>query len=243
MRNAIIIGLAAVGLLTSPAAAKRERLMFFTGMCETEVTFDSKKTPEAAVKDSGWLLYEDISSPIAAFPPTPPEGVPANIAAYEGECAALKARLTALNLLPIKGLEERRAERLMQVDDVCRFGLVKLKGQLDGAAYRSYPAPACERFLAPLEGKAAIEPLLDEIQAAQCKSMDKPDDCFKDELGPRDAAEFQQRARDYVANYGWNNCAVDFLAINQTEKEEQTLETLRTAFEKRFKIKKRCEEP
>ncbi len=157
MKTAIIIGFAALAALTAPAQAKREKLSFGTGYCYTEVTFDTKKTPAAAVKDTGFLLYEDIATPVAAFPPGTAADVPANIAAFEAECTALKDKIVGLQLLPIKRYDERRAERITQIEEACRFGVARLKGPIDASAYRSFPAPACERYLGPLEGKAPIE--------------------------------------------------------------------------------------
>jgi hypothetical protein len=239
---AIISALLLVVIAQTPSLAKKDRFAWNYGLCTFEVRFDTNKVDKKALIDTGFLVYEDISTPIAAFPTG--STIEENVAAFDQECRAATDKLKGLTVLPLKGFEARRKQRIGQVEEACAFGRAKLLGLSDSGVLRDLPfGKACLRFVDALDGKSDFLAAHRKLLAQQCASRDMAVDCQDKDFGPINSPDFKTKARTHLLEFGWNNCMVEYLQINQTAKEEKARRALTATFEKAFKPKVECEEP
>jgi hypothetical protein len=140
----------------------------------------------------------------------------------------------SLKLLPLKGLEDLRKRTLAELDDSCSYHKIYAAGFTDPSKLRQYkPAASCVRYVDALEGKTDLEAAFDDMLKERCRNNANTKACLAEAEKKRGDIE---EMRIEVQNFGWNNCAVESLLLNQSKSDDMR-QKLQQQFFKRYKVK------
>jgi hypothetical protein len=212
-------------------------------LCTNVITYDKAKTDEQALRNSVNLLFSG-----AVSPPSPPlmfepeQVARADPGKLQAQCAEAGRKGRALKLLPLPGLEEFRAAVLADLEDSCKFYGATIRAVKDASALREYqPAlPACAPYVDALEGKADFERLWRDSVERDCANNASPAACRNRFFGDAQKADGPLRKRLFVLNFGWNNCAVEFMRVNAQSKQRTAMRNdLEKRLRRQFKVSKR----
>lgn len=231
-----------------PAAAQMKTYKWEDNLCTNTVRYDPRKVDLKALEGTVEILDADRAhAPVLPFVETPADIAKIDLDAFSRTCAARAARLRALRLLPLEGIEEFRQERARQIDDACVFGLAYGRGYRDPSALRSYAraSPHCDRFVDALEGKGDMTALWRKQIAEGCVNNASPAACrrrYEDRGNGRDGEAWK---RHYLTSFGWNNCATEYTAFNGegATRRNAMMEKLAKAFTRAHRVRQTCGEP
>jgi hypothetical protein len=239
----VLVGLAVCG----PASAAQ--VSWDDETCRNTVTFDSKKVDAAALRNTVKLLFEQspLSPTTSPYLLTPEDAARADLAAVQRECDEIARIGPAMKLLALPGIEDYRAALLDDTRDRCAFMSAEIRAVKDAAALRDYrpAAPACDRFVDALEGKADLDRTWRDTIDSSCRDNASPARCRNSSLRDGDKPDGQERKRLHVLNYSWSNCTMRLTRGYILNKERAAQRTaLEKRFKSQFKIKQsRCQNP
>jgi hypothetical protein len=217
MKRTILLAFAASLAICGSAWAAQ--IAWDDEVCRNVLTYDAKKTDTAALRDTAKLVFQEQdvrpTVPSAAMF-TPDDAAKIDVAKLEAECADNQRAIAAVKLLPVPGAEEYRTALLDDAKDHCALNIATVRSLRDPAALRAYtPAfPACAAYADALEGKTDFDKMWRETVETSCKNNASPKACrdrYAAEAARPNGTEWKRLA---VLNFGWNNCAVNFMTIN-----------------------------
>jgi hypothetical protein len=201
--------------------------------CRYTIRVDTKKHDEGRVRNTIDLLY--TSNGIYPNPGRASDS--ASIEAYEKQCADEVSRRANLALLPLPGLEQYRRFDVERLSDKCDYDVVVLRSHDNPSALRDYlPAAACSRFVDALEGKADLDEIWRETIKTACKRNLNPGQCEQRRLEEAAKPDGEDRMRQQVRTFGWQNCAVTYR--KKSDPAAQTEKRLLERFERAFQPKR-----
>ncbi len=246
---ALLCALACWSGLAGAAEAKQKQLKWVGAMCEYSARFDPAKVPEAALRDTAYLLYQSQLESFVGngIVERPDQIAKLDAAKIESECSARRDKLVNLQLLSFEGflprLEAYRQSLIDQHDDACQFTLIQLRGYSDPSALRAYKrAPVCEKYIDAMEDEKKIEPAWRAFVEELCKDNASVEDCRQRELDKANRPDAKIWMRLTMIDFAWGNCANNHTLRNTTDNEA-TLARLTTPFSKIYRVKQQCEEP
>lgn len=238
--------------LFAGSAALAAQITWDDELCTNTVRFDSKKVDATALRNTALLLFATVP-PIGGMPTNTPSlfspdaAAKADLPALERECAELQRSGANLKVLPIAGIEDLRAMLLDEARDSCAFYGALTRSLKDPAALRDYtPAlPACAVYVDALEGKTDFEKTWRDATEIACKDNASPASCKARIVAEGTQPDGALRKRLFLANFGWNNCAVPFMKLNADgDRRDRMREALQKKFKAQFRIvRSKCERP
>lgn len=238
----------ALPLTAMPAAAQTKTHKWQDALCANTVRYDPRKVDQKALVSTAEILNsEQDVVPLPPFVGTLQDIAKNDPESFAKGCAAQAARMRALTLLPIDGIEAYRQERARQIDDACAFGTAHAKGYREPSALRAYaPAsPHCDAFVDAMEGKTDLTAFWRKRVVENCANNASPAACRQryETLGGGPDGEAQKRL--YLVGFGWGNCATNHTAFNgESAKRGQAMrEKVDKVFRRTYRVKQQCDEP
>jgi hypothetical protein len=215
-------------------------------MCSNSLEFDDAKYDETALRNTIGLLFSvaPVETP-SADPVFKPEDIDKlDLDRFKAACADAIARADQVQFLTLPELKAYWATKAAEIRDSCAFEIAKIRGYREPSALREYqPAAACSRFVDALESKTDIRQVWRNTITESCRKNADPKTCTSSNLAKGTGANGAEWMRLYVLDFGWNNCAVNYLKVN-TAKSEDVRSALQQRFKRLFKIKRaNCDDP
>lgn len=229
----LMVGMVAVLICEASYAAQRTIEWLDDLQCSLSITFDSRKFDEQRLRNTIDMVFTGHAFPVISpgIPIHPTSPASQQVELLQQQCNAAIRRITDLPVIDLPGIEAYRKIRLEELDEACRFALIKIRGAYeDAAALRSYTPSAekCSRFIDALEGKVDIMAVWHDLERS-CPKTPEPSRC----LSAQGNGEMD-RIRYDVLMYGWNRCSVRYTSDGKQAEKLQA--GLQSKFHRRFKI-------
>jgi hypothetical protein len=197
--------------------------------CSNSISFDPKKYDEQKLRNTvdvifTGLAFPDVSPSIPIHPTSPPSQ---QVELLQQRCDAAIRRGADLPVIDLTGIEAYRRQKLEELDDECKFDVIKIRAAYgDTAALRSYTSSAekCSPFIDALEGKADIRAVWRGLVNTYCPNQAASGRCFYAKEGQVDEMD---RIRYDVLEFGWTNCSTPYMKVNDTKRAEKMQTELR----------------
>lgn len=232
--------------VSSPVFGAQKSIKWEDGaFCEFETRFDPLKVDEESLRNTINVIFGDdkFYSYISSFTsPDAPGGVRRRTPAeLERTCKLAKDRAASLPVVALPGIEEFRRLKIEELEDSCWFDTVLNRAKAgEMAALREYTPSAakCSVFIDALEGKADIRAVWRDTIASHCRLFASPEDCRRSALQEGSRPDADEKLRDFVLSFGWNNCSTSYLKKNEWAKKSESMrKAIEASFRRRFKVK------
>jgi hypothetical protein len=209
-------------------------------MCSNSLEFDDAKYDETALRNTIGLLFS--AAPVETPPADPvfkPEDIEKlDLDRFKAACTNALARAAQVPFIALPELKAYWATKVDEIRDSCAFEIAKIRAHREPGALREYkPAAACSRFVDALEGKTDLAQTWRTTIAESCRKNADPKTCTSSNLAKGSGPQGTEWMRLYVLDFGWNNCAVNYLKVNAA-KTEPLRSALQQRFKRLFKIKR-----
>jgi hypothetical protein len=200
------------------------------------------------LKNTVHLLFgpADFQAPFVPLPFSPQAISKLDLDGTTQQCSKALQSAGRLSFVPLRGIEEFRRAKIVEIKDWCDFETIKIRAFRDPSVLREYlPAAACSGFIDALEGKKNTMAAFRETLNQNCTRNISPDQCVQNQLANLQKPNALEWARLYLMTFGWSNCAVKYANRNvDAKKLEQMRLGLEGQFRRAFKIvKKQCDPP
>lgn len=232
---------AALLLACDPSAAAQRTISWEDETCANTVEFDDAKYDETALRNTigllFWMAPVEGPSPEAVFKPE--DIAKLDLDRFKAACADALARADQVPFMALPDLKAYWATKVDEIRDSCAFETAKIRAHREPGALRDYkPAAACSRYVDALEGKVDLVQTWRNTIAESCRKNADPKTCTSNNVASGNGPDGKEWMRLYVLEYGWNNCAVRYLKVNNATKAQAMRTALQQRFKRLFKIKR-----
>jgi hypothetical protein len=248
-RRTLPFAIAIVCTMTGAAGAAEKSFSVTGAGCDYKVRFDPAKVDGARLRDTADLILGQ-ALPSPDFQVHPPSDIYTEALVKADYEACLKPGEAARKLafIDMPGVEDLRSRRLDQIADTCAYEQIKGRALIPGASAKillehKASAQACGRYVQALDDPAGLRAFWRAQVDKRCKINSDPARCRKDSLSMEKQPDADRLIRTDLITYDWNNCAIEFLRLNQDQKrDEEAQQALVKSFRKAFKTKETCED-
>jgi hypothetical protein len=242
MRLAAFTVSAALLLPCAVSTAAQRTIAWDDEMCANTVEFDDAKYDETTLRNTIGLLFwmAPVEAPAPETVFKPEDVAKLDLDRFKAACADALARADQVPFIALPDVKAYWATKVDEIRDSCAFEIAKVRAHRgEPGALRDYtPAAACSRYVDALEGKADLVQTWRNTITESCRKNADPKSCTSNNLASGNGPKGAEWMRLYVLEYGWNNCAVKYLKVNNAAKAQTMRTALQQRFKRLFKIKK-----